>query len=603
MKHFAISFLFSFLLITVCHSQVNNDSLRTIMNGNASYDDRMKAYLQFVHYFSLKNFDTTIETSNEALLLARKNGDSVSVAELKSAIGVSYYFKGSYDIAAKYYYESIAILERTNQKNKLASAYNDLAKLYRKIRSLDRALENYNKAEALYRGLKDTAGIAMIMNESGVVFEYREDYDEAIRRYTASKDLAEKINDSLSISYSLSNIAGVYVIQKKYDEAEKNLLKALDIRRNLGDSFAIALTWSDLGTSMNAKGDYAKAVNYLTESNRMAEKLHYPELQANNYNELADAAAKQMDYKKALEYFQKRTSLRDSIFSTEKTKQIEELNTKYQTVKKEQIIEQQQNRLIRQNFLFLGLAGLALMIGLLAWSQYKRYKLRKETQLQTEIMKQQELATKAVIEAEEEERQRIARDLHDGVGQMMSVAKMNLSAFESEINFSNEEQKLSFEKIIHLVDNSCKEVRHVSHNMMPHALLKSNLASAIRDFIDKIDKKTLEIHFYSEGLDERLNSNTENVLYRVIQECVNNVIKHAGATELDISVIRDKDGISASIEDNGKGFDTADKEKFEGIGLKNILTRVEYLKGTVEFDSSPGRGTAIGLHVPLSANL
>jgi two-component system, NarL family, sensor kinase len=377
----------------------------------------------------------------------------------------------------------------------------------------------------------------------------------------------------------------------------------LDIRRNLGDSFAIALTWSDLGTSMNAKGDYVKAVKYLTESNRMAEKLHYPELQANNYNELADAATKQMDYKKALEYFQKRTSLRDSIFSTEKTKQIEELNTKYQTVKKEQIIEQQQNRLIKQNFLFLGLAGLALMIGLLAWSQYKRYKLRKETQLQTEIMKQQELATKAVIEAEEEERQRIARDLHDGVGQMMSVAKMNLSAFESEIIFSNEEQKLSFEKIIHLVDDSCKEVRHVSHNMMPHALLKSNLASAVRDFIDKIDKKTLEIHFYSEGLDERLNSNTENVLYRVIQECVNNVIKHAGATELDISVIRDKDGISATIEDNGKGFDTSDKEKFEGIGLKNILTRVEYLKGTVEFDSSPGRGTAIGLHVPLSANL
>jgi signal transduction histidine kinase len=186
---------------------------------------------------------------------------------------------------------------------------------------------------------------------------------------------------------------------------------------------------------------------------------------------------------------------------------------------------------------------------------------------------------------------------------MMSVAKMNLSAFESEIVFSNEEQKLSFEKIIHLVDDSCKEVRHVSHNMMPHALLKSNLASAIRDFLDKIDKKTLEIHFYSEGLDERLNSNTENVLYRVIQECVNNVIKHAGATELDISVIRDKEGISATIEDNGKGFDTADKEKFEGIGLKNILTRVEYLKGTVEFDSAPGRGTAIGLHVPLQTGV
>jgi signal transduction histidine kinase len=439
----------------------------------------------------------------------------------------------------------------------------------------------------------------MILNESGVVFEYREDYNEAIRRYSASKDLAERINDRLSISYSLSNIAGVYVTQKKYDEAEKNLLQALNIRQNLGDSFAIALTYSDLGTAMNAKGDYAKATGYLNESNRLAEKIHYAELQANNYNELADAAARQLDYKKALEYFQKRTTLRDSLFSTERTKQIEELNTKYQTVKKEQIIDQQHNRIVRQNFIFLGLAGLALMIGLLSWSQYKRYKLKKETQLKTEVMKQQELATKAVIEAEEEERQRIARDLHDGVGQMMSAAKMNLSAFESEIEFNSEDQKRSFEKIIHLVDDSCKEIRHVSHNMMPNVLLKNSLASAMHDFIDKIDKKKLEIHLYTNGLEDRLDSNIETVLYRVIQECVNNVIKHACATTLDISVIRDKDSISATIEDNGKGFDTTDKEKFEGIGLKNILTRVEYLKGTAEFDSTPGNGTAVSLHIPL----
>jgi two-component system NarL family sensor kinase len=219
--------------------------------------------------------------------------------------------------------------------------------------------------------------------------------------------------------------------------------------------------------------------------------------------------------------------------------------------------------------------------------------------LKTEIMKQQELATKAVIEAEEEERQRIARDLHDGVGQMMSAAKMNLSAFESEIKFSNEDQKRSFERIIHLVDDSCKEVRHVSHNMMPNVLQKNSLAAAIHDFIDKIDKKALEIHLYTEGLDERLDSNTETVFYRVIQECVNNVIKHSAATTMDISVVRDKDGISATIEDNGKGFDTTDKEKFEGIGLKNILTRVEFLKGTAEFDSTPGRGTVVSLHVPL----
>ena len=135
--------------------------------------------------------------------------------------------------------------------------------------------------------------------------------------------------------------------------------------------------------------------------------------------------------------------------------------------------------------------------------------------------------------------------------------------------------------------------------MMPNALLKNNLA-AVRDFIGKLDNGTLQVHLYSEGLDQRLDANTEAVLYRIIQECVNNIIKHAGADTLDFSVIREEGGIAAAIEDNGKGFDTADKNFSDGIGLKNIGTRVEYLKGTVDFDSQPGRGTLVALHISLN---
>jgi two-component system NarL family sensor kinase len=440
----------------------------------------------------------------------------------------------------------------------------------------------------------------MILNESGVVFEYRGDYEEALNRYNQSMQLATTIDDPRAVSYALSNIAGVYVIQKKFADAESNLLRALEIRRSLKDSFSIALTYSDLGVAMNAKGDHAKAIHYLLESNRLAESLKYLELQSNNYNELATAAEKQGSYQDAYRYFLKRSAIRDSLFAMEKTKQIAELNTRYESAKKEQQIEQQQNRLRMQNFLFVGIAGLVLLTGLLIHSQYKKNKLRQETKMKTELMHQQEMAVKAVIEAEENERQRIAKDLHDGVGQMMSAAKMNLSAFESEIKFSSDEQKQSLEKVIQLVDESCKEVRTVSHIMMPNALLKNNLDAAVRDFVNKLNNKTLQAHVHAEGLEERLDSNTETVLYRVIQECVNNAIKHAGATTLDISLIRDKDGISGTIEDNGKGFDVTDKTRFEGIGLRNIITRIEYLRGTVDFDSAPGRGTVVAFHVPLN---
>ncbi|HRG82099.1 MAG TPA: sensor histidine kinase [Chitinophagaceae bacterium] len=597
---FLIATILTLLIVSSGYSQTDQDSLRQIMNSNRPYDQQIDAAIKLVESYQLKNFDSTIIEGDKALRLARKNTDSIGVAQLKRHIGVANYFSGKYDVAAKYLQEAIAILEKDKKnRSKLAPVYNDLAKLYRKTRDLDKALENYSNANAIYRSLNDTAGIAMILNESGVVYEYKYDYKEAVNRYTMSMHLAEKAGDSLSVSYSLSNIAGVYVIEKKYDLAEKNLLRCLRIREILKDSFAMALAYSDLGVAMNGKGDYKKAIDYLTLSNRLAEKMRYPELQSNNYNELSAVSQKQGDFQKAFEYFNKRTALRDSLFNLEKTKEIQRLNSQYETARKEQQIQSQQNRIRMQNYLMAGIGVLVVLGLMLAFSYYKRYRLKQESQLQAEILKQQELKARAILEAEENERQRIAKDLHDGVGQMMSAAKMNLSAIESELSFTDPKQKESFDKAISLVDESCKEVRTVSHIMMPNALLRNSLGNAIHEFVNKLSNKTMQVHVYTEGLDEKMDTNVETVLYRVIQECVHNAMKHAQATNLDISLIRDKDGISGTVEDNGKGFDPADKENFEGIGLKNIITRIEYLRGTVDFDSAPGRGTVIAMHVPL----
>lgn len=289
----------------------------------------------------------------------------------------------------------------------------------------------------------------------------------------------------------------------------------------------------------------------------------------------------------------------EKILPQDYEQQLAALNEKYEAAQKEKLLQQQQNRIRLQNYLFMGIGGLVLLGGLLIHSQYRRSKLRQESKMKTALIQQQEQAVKAVIEAEENERQRIARDLHDGIGQMMSAAKMNLSAFEAEIKLINEDQKKSLEKIINLVDESCREIRTVSHIMMPNALLKNNLASAIRDFVNKLNNKSVTANVYTEGLDQRLDTNIETVLYRVIQECVHNAIRHAGATRLDISLVKDKEGISGTVEDNGKGFDPAYNDQSDGIGLKNIRTRIEYLKGTVDFDSAPGRGTVVALHIPL----
>jgi signal transduction histidine kinase len=135
--------------------------------------------------------------------------------------------------------------------------------------------------------------------------------------------------------------------------------------------------------------------------------------------------------------------------------------------------------------------------------------------------------------------------------------------------------------------------------MMPNALLKSGLSSAIKTFVDKIDHKKLKVNLHSEGLDNRLPDTVEIVLYRVIQETVNNVIKHAKANQLDIAIIKDVDGLSCTIEDNGIGFNFNDKNLTEGIGLKNIQARITYLQGTVEWDAVPNKGTLVSIHIPM----
>ena len=161
----------------------------------------------------------------------------------------------------------------------------------------------------------------------------------------------------------------------------------------------------------------------------------------------------------------------------------------------------------------------------------------------------------------------------------------------------SEEKQIKLDRVLGLVDESCSEVRAVSHSMMPNALLKKGLSSALGDFIQKIDQKVLKIQLHIEGLEERLMPETESVLYRIIQECITNVIKHSHANRLDLSLLRNKEGIDITIEDNGKGFDT--KKKSAGIGLQNIQARIAFLKGSIDLSSVPGKGTSIGIYIPL----
>lgn len=574
------------------------DSLRGVINSSIPPIQKLQAYVQLTGRMSTVSFNETIRLSEDGLKIAEQYRDSIVIAGLNRNIGIASYFKGDYEAAATRYYFALGVFERFNKQQETANTLNDIAKLYRKSRDLKRAAATYELALQLFRTLKDSSGVQMILNESGVVYEYEGNYDEALRRYRASLSIAEKLNDTVGKGWCYNFIAGVYLLQNKYEEAEDYNLRALAIRQQTNDSFAITLSFSDLGNLYSSWGKYDRAEYYFNQSNLLGDKMGYKELVSNNYQSMSQLASTMGKYKEAFEYFKWHTQLKDSIFNAQKTRQIEEISTIYETTKKEKQIQEQQNTLRKRNQLLYSTIGLLLLSIIIGTLLYNRYKWKQQAKMQIEILNQQELAARAVLEAEEKERSRIAKDLHDGVGQMMSAARMNLSSFSNTIQL-NDEKEQSLSNIIKLVDDSCKEVRAVSHSMMPQVLLSKGLAEAVEELTAKINKDVLKINFHSEGFTQRPDGNVETILYRIIQECVNNVLKHAEATHMDIAMFKEADGISITIEDDGKGFDTNAAGNNEGIGLKNIQNRIRFLKGVVDFDSAPGKGTSIVIHVPL----
>jgi signal transduction histidine kinase len=544
---------------------------------------------------SIDNFDSCLNFCNQEI-------NETQIQELKYALllikGKAHYFKGNYDSAAIFYNKGINELEKSNSNNYLAFGYNELAKLYRKTKKYDEALINYDKALEIYLSKKDTAGISMIYNESGVVFEYKKDYEEALLCYNKSYELCKNTNDTTGQAYALNFIGIIYSYLKDYKNAAMYFDNSIFLHKKKKDTYALGSCYIDKANLYTLSNQFIKANLLLDSTILLSTEMNYLDLLSASYLQKSTIDSLTGNYANAFIHFKKHTAIKDSIFTTANNKVIEELNTQYNTAKKEQTIINQSNNINRKNSIILFSTILFFLLSILGFNFYKRKKSEQAIILQQEISTQQEIAIKEVIEAEERERKRIASDLHDGVGQLLTAAKFNLSGISNQLTALTETQKNIFEKALSMVDESAKEVRLVSHNIMPNALIKRGLANTIKEFIEKIENNAIKINLQTEGLQNELAENTEIVIYRVIQECVNNVIKHSKANTLDISIINDAEGLAVSLEDNGIGFDNKLLDKIEGIGLKNIQSRINYLKGSVEFDSQLGNGTLVSIFIP-----
>ena len=559
---------------------------------------RAQAYNDLgIIYFDRQAFDTALDYYNQSLTMRERMGDRLGMAKLYNKIGILHQKAGRFDAGMENQHKALAIFEQ--EKNDIGVSYslNNIAIINQNMGRYDDALDYHKRSIAIKEKIGDKSGLGQSYVNVGNIYTIKNDYRQGEAYYRKGEVMFRELGEKEFLANALNNLARVHLFTKEYRTGIPEARESYGLRQALGDTKGMVNCLVNLGDIYIATARYDSAEVALDTALSIA-KAHEssrPETPG-IYQSLSELYAAQKRFPEALEMHKRYAALKDSIYTSDLGQKFAELQTRFETLQKEKQIASQKYEISRGHWLLWGGLATFLMLALLGISYYRRYRLRQRAVLQHEILHQQELATKAVLEAEETERQRIAKD---GVGQMMSAAKMNLSAFEADMKFGSPEEKIHLERIIGLVDESCKEVRSVSHNMMPNALLKNSLAAAIREFIHQIDERQLKVQLYTEGLDQRLDSNTETVLYRVIQECVNNVIKHAKASQLDISLIRNAEELTATIEDNGRGFVPAEKEEDEGIGLRNIRSRVGYLKGSIDIDSSPGKGTVIALHIPL----
>ena len=594
---FCKCFLFLLVLVGSCSlfSQ-SKDSVEVQLSLKKNYGEKIEFYKKIIDQIKNENFDKSTKLCNQAIALAIKHQDPDSEADLLRLKGNIYYLKGNLDSSSVYFYKSLAILQKRNSPKNLAKLYNDLGKLYRKTKDFPRALKNYDNAFNIYRQINDEEGLATIYNESGVVYEYMEDYDEAVSRYKKSLKIQEKRGDLVGQGYSLEFIGGVFTLQKKYKEAEEYLQKSLEIRTKTKDQFAIALSKNVLGNLFLTQNKFSEAERYFTESNETAQKIHYLDLMKNNYESLSQLYKNSGKYELAYQNLELFRKTNDTIFNLERLKQVEELSTKYETAEKDNEIILQKSEVFKRNVAVFSLLGLLL----LGFIYYKNYQNKQKVKLQKEILHQQDLATKAVMNAEDNERKRMATHLHDGIGQLLSAVNMNVGVLDE---FRNDESGYSkiLGKTKDILTEAITDVRTLSHQIMPNMLIQNSLSNALRELIEKSNSPKLNISLKMEGLNDAIDQNIQVVLYRTIQECINNTIKHAEASTIDISIIQNREKIITEISDNGKGFNPLKvSSRSDGLGLENIKSRIDVLKGNLEINSEEGKGTQVKVEIPIT---
>lgn len=513
---------------------------------------------------------------NEAIKLGIKSEDKEVLSSLNKAVGIIFVNNDQRKKASYYLAKAQKLIDKTFKKSATlieskVETYIINAENLIELKEFETGKKALDKAFAILKKHPNSNLNNSYYFAEGIYYSKQNQYNVALLSFEKGIKSCELHQDVLALNRLLFAKYESLFQLKKYNEAKIILENLLESGQFVVDK-----------------------KNYLLELSKTYKKL-------GNTN-------------KAHEYAEKYIILNDSLNDSKFKNEIVALEAKFNKTENEKKINQllsqkEKSELVAKNnqlnMILLGLAVGFLLISILFIMNY--YKNQKKINLQNEQNLKQEFATlksnqklavsDALIEGEEIERKRLARDLHDGLGSMLSGLKIHISKLSDD---NSKNSTINVEKIETQLDNSIKELRQIAQNLMPESLLKYGLENALRDLCIKLsDSNTaIEFQYYIDG--KAISQSKQIIIYRIVQELLNNIFKHANASEILVSCNVNQTIFYLTIEDNGKGFDTKKASLFEGMGLKNIKNRVEFLNGKLEIDSVINEGTVFNIELNIN---
>lgn len=628
------------------------DSLRKQVESNASWELKKEALLSLTDHYQMYNSDSLFYYTKILRALGLEHDDPACLMHVSLVTGRSFSSKGELKEARRYYYEGLHLAKKHNIEKGIAWAslnlglnhgrgyeldsafyyvqeaekyfiktdleeelwrcYLGFATIHKERRDFAAADADFRKAIDLYPDSAPTANRGFLLYRA---FAYAAQF----RRFDLLRDVrimwdeykgAKRFN--ISLLEKPEHIALYSLIAGEEIDMEKVIYDAIDYYKDSDRPQRLAWCYHDLGEIYYNNRNYELSKQAYEKADMLYTNAGYSSHIVFIRKRLAELYQREGNYLKALEYTNASYRVLDSLKNEESERNLRQFEVQYETEKKEQalIINQlelkqktQERNIWLGSSVFLALLGLLVFGGLRQRLRQRELLANQEAALQEQRIQQLEqektlLAMSSMIEGQEQERQRIAKDLHDGMGGLLTTIKAHYSTLVSYFPIEEATEKIA-PMTGELIDRACTEVRRISQNMMPAALLYSGLSGALEDLAVQVRTNRMECSLEIVGPIDRIDEIRTIALYRVVQEAVNNILKHARASHVLIQVIVHQDVVNATIEDDGSGFEIQEGLQKKSLGLRSMDSRVRYLKGTCDIDSVPGEGTTVSLQFPI----